>query len=214
MTLGRPTWYADRSVQAVGQSNIRIKVDGTKLEEASSLTSLPLGQVSPDQRFLYVEGNDDAQVTRFDTASGASTAIAMPGRWRAVALSPDGQRFAVMTIPDSDGTGGRLGVLNVDGSGLRELSTPILEVVWDRIAWSLDGNALVVGLGTLKDTWSIVRMPIDGTPSTVLAADIQRLRAFDVSPDGSQIAISTDNKSTEIWTLDLSSVLKTSTSKD
>jgi hypothetical protein len=99
-----------------------------------------------------------------------------------------------MTIPDSDGTGGRLGVLNVDGGGLRELSTPILRDVWNKVAWSPDGNALVAGLGTLKDTWSIVRLPLDGGPSTVLAADIQRLQSFDVSPDGSQIAISTDNK--------------------
>ena len=213
MGTARPAWHIDGTVQAVGQSGIRVKVLGSSLEEIQT-PRLPFGSISPDGRTWYTGGvGTDTGFGGFDVSSGARTSrITIPNNWRPAGLSPDGKTFVL--VSDQVGPGQTLAVIGVDGSGFRQLPARLAGRIngesprLTRPIWTSDGSALIVSVDTGNDTSALQRVPVAGGQPITLVANIAALRTFDISPDNRQIAISFDRPAFDIWALDLKAVLK------
>jgi Tol biopolymer transport system component len=102
---------------------------------------------------------------------------------------------------------GYVGVASIDGTGLKQLYTLARGSAREPI-WTPDGRGILIAEPHGNGTSSIVRIPVDGAPPVIVAANIPRLQSFDLSPDGHRLAFSTDDRTTDVWTLDLSSVLR------
>ncbi len=104
--------------------------------------------------------------------------------------SPDGKRVAfVQRTTDLEANRGRtdIWVVNVDGSGLRQLtSSPEGE---SNPRWSADGATLffLSGRGGSDQVWSLSFAGGEAQPVTKLPLDVG---AFEVSPDGSRLLVS------------------------
>jgi Tol biopolymer transport system component len=94
--------------------------------------------------------------------------------------SPDGAQIAVMN--DLEPGGGRLYVMNADGSGVRVL---LDDYEPGRLAWSPDGESIAyVTYGGAEGVWTI--SPAEGLPFAVAASTGISDPVW--SPDGSRIA--------------------------
>ena len=80
--------------------------------------------------------------------------------------------------------------MNVDGSNLRQLTQD--GAVKNDLQWAPDGNSLIYISGTLVQTVSFVNQ---GLPSTLVSfVEAQALDAFQISPDGKNVAISLNHE--------------------
>ena len=110
----------------------------------------------------------------------------------AIAVSPDGRQLALF-FRDRTIEKVRLAVVGVDGTGYRELTSPVnARSIRTKLAWSRDGQwiyfttvASVDGVSNAdSDVHRIMRIrATGGTPEPTTSA-IDGLERFDVSPDG------------------------------
>jgi hypothetical protein len=204
MTNNAPEWHPDGTLQSDGNTDVRLRVDGLHLEEIKGPLPIPLGEPTPDGRTLFLRGRPAQPAVAIDVTSGARRQLPLPAGW--LAVSPDGRLLALGTQLVS-AEPSYIGLAAIDGSGLKKLYTlargPAREPIW-----TPDGRGILVAEQNGNGTASIVRVSIDGTPPVIVAANIPRLQSFDLSPDGRHLAFSTDDRTTDVWTLDLSSVLK------
>ncbi len=208
MGAGRPTWYADGTVQAIRRSGIRLNLGGAALEEVSVPATLPMGLLSPDGRTLFSVDSSDGVVDIFDVASGTRTGgVPLSSGWRPARLSPDGRTLALVRAAN-DGVQTRLAVIGIDGSGFRELPGSFAGATTYSVSWTRDGTALLAKMDTVKDVSSIQRVPIDGGKPTTIATNLGELLSFDISPDQRRIAYSINRPTTDVWMLDLRGALK------
>jgi Tol biopolymer transport system component len=54
----------------------------------------------------------------------------------------------------------------------------------------------------------VMRIALSGGKPEPIGLDVDALSAFDISPDGTRIAYSASRNATEIWSLELSSLLR------
>lgn len=118
------------------------------------------------------------QLLRFDPTTGTiddrwGPAEAMPAP-DDVVVAPDGS--IVFTSP----SGGVVGVIHPGGRP-RVLATVGIGV--NPIALDPSGTSVLVGFGFDART-QVLRVPLDGSPTTVVASDLPTLNSFSIGPDG------------------------------
>lgn len=154
--------------------------DGTKVVFAVSQT-LPDGTAQND---LYVVDRSGLNIRRLTQ---------MPGMEYEPAWSPDGTQI-VFTASDPAGPGPDLWLINVDGTGLRNLTAAMPGDVTDKRnpAWSPDGRrvAFIAARGGDHKVWTI---GIDGFGAAQLTTDAGFDTSPTWSPDGNQVAFSRYN---------------------
>jgi Tol biopolymer transport system component len=158
---------------------------------------------SPDgTRILY--GARGGSLYSVDVGSGdRSLVVRLPGEnldsMDEIEWSPDGAYLAI--VNDLEPGGGRLYVMNADGSGVRVLldnfeSGGIL--ARNRFAWSPDGTRLTYAAFSGPDVrelriWTV---SLDGSAPSLVASHTSNVGGSPVwSPDGSQIAFVADRSS-------------------
>src|SRR6185295_12876505 len=106
-----------------------------------------------------------------------------------LALSPDGQTFA-LTTRDDDATDStqRVARVNLDGSGYQIVHTG--NIAGPAVAWSADGTAILFGEDA-GQRLRLMRVQAAGGAAEPLGIEAESLFGFDVSPDGKHIAYST-----------------------
>jgi TolB protein len=151
-------------------------------EVVGDVTSAPVW--SPDgTRILY--GARGGSLYSIDIGGGDhSLLVRLPGEnldsMDEIEWSPDGAQIAVMN--DLEPGGGRLYVMNADGSGVRVL---LDDYEPGRLAWSPDGESIAyVTYGGAEGVWTI--SPAEGLPFAVAASTGISDPVW--SPDGSRIA--------------------------
>jgi Tol biopolymer transport system component len=132
-------------------------------------------------------------------------------------LSPDGKTLAVSVAAPKGGSV-RILAVAVDGRSVREVASA-LPTGWvgNNTRWTPDGRSLLVVSFDSNRDWRIVRIPaeggepvFDGLDYRTLATLLPDLRVapgnfngFDVSPDGSQLIVSTWTLGKqELWAID------------
>ena len=132
-------------------------------------------------------------------------------------LSPDGKTLAV-SVRAAKSQSVRILAVGVDDGTVREV-TAALATGWvgDSTRWTPDGQSLLVVSFDSNRDWRIVRIPaaggepvFDGLDYRTLAALLPDLRlapgnfnGFDISPDGSQLIVSTWTLGKhELWAID------------
>jgi Tol biopolymer transport system component len=168
---------------------------GSIPERVGDVTSAPVW--SPDGA-QFVFGARGGALYSVDVRSGArSLLVRLPGEdldsVDEIAWSPDGAHIAVMN--DLEPGGGRLYVMDADGSNVRVLTDDVDPA---GVAWSPDGTRLayVDGHGSGSDEAVAASMdgsaPTEiGSPPAASCADLLCNYDLTWSPDGSQIAFRT-----------------------
>jgi WD40 repeat protein len=175
------------------------------VEGKSSSIAVTVVEPAPREEFDLVYErrpfNGGGDVRRLSLANGTSVTlplpVTVPGAFvRDVAPSPDGSRvvFTVAWYPEGQSQlDGDIYVANIDGTGLRRLTTtPELD---DQAAWSPDGTKIAFRSKRSGD-WDIWVMGANGTGQVNLMADLLPATSTDHtpswSPDGLRIVFSSD----------------------
>jgi WD40 repeat protein len=187
---------------------------GSISEHVGDVTSAPAW--SPD-RSRFVFGARGGALYSIDVRSGTpSLLVRLPGEdldsVDQIVWSPDGAHIAVMN--DLEPGGGRLYVMNADGSNVRVLvdDDPM------GVAWSPDGTRLAYADGSGSDGEGRIWVaPMDGSAPTEIGTPLPPSSAEDAllsgadltwSPDGSQVAfrdirfLTTGDRSVDVIAID------------
>ena len=185
---------------ARGYAVITATVDG---KSASSVVTVPTPEPATEYDLVYERrpSNGDADIRRLSLATGAITSLPLvvmiPGTSvRDVAPSPDGTRvaFTVAWYPaDSPMLDGDIYVANIDGSGLRRLTTT--EELDEQRAWSPDGTRIAFR-SKRSGNWDIWVINANGTGQVNLMQNVLPATSTETtpawSPDGARIVYSSD----------------------
>jgi Tol biopolymer transport system component len=186
--------------------------------------------VSPDGKTLYVpvsevgpyESAPVSGVAAIDITTGEEQLlVSLPSSERAVDvgvdLSPDGKTLAVSVASEPRGSV-RIIAFGVDDGTVREITTA-LPTGWagNSTRWTPDGRSLLVVAFDSNRDWRIVRIPVEGREPVFDGLDYRTLvsmlpdlrlaagnfNGFDISPDGSQLIVSTWTLGKqELWAID------------
>jgi Tol biopolymer transport system component len=206
----RPMWLLDGSVQPIGINTLRVSVSGGQPKEIKTPIVLPVGELSPDDKLLYVGANRDPKNTIIDVIEVATgdlkQTFEVPGGVTFLALSPDGKTLAIV---GGVGTGTwHLSRIGVDGSAYREIYSGISR---GQPAWTRDGRSIlfVQPEGRNSAVGRMMRIPAEGGQPEFTGIRAEGLQDIDLSPDGSKIAYSSRTHDDQVWVLDnVLSVLK------
>jgi Tol biopolymer transport system component len=157
--------------------------------------------------------NGGGDIRRVSLATGASTTmplvLTIPGTFvRDAAPSPDGTQiaFTIAWYPAGSSTlDGDIYVANIDGSGLRRLTTA--EEMDEQPAWSPDGTRIAFRSKRSGD-WDIWAMGANGTGQVNLMLNVLPAASTEStptwSPDGARILYSSDIDTyayAKLWTM-------------
>jgi serine/threonine-protein kinase len=177
---------------------------GRKKPAQTSLTqTVPVVQVTETMQLLPAAGTPSFMAS--STAGGSSSGTAAP--------SPSSTLSPAVPGPSSIGGADRIAFLNnndiwvmgVDGSNLNQVTKDGADK--SDLQWSPDGQSLVYISGKCIDTVSI---PGGVTNQITCFTAAEYLEAFEISPDGSQVAISL-NRVVYIVPFDLNAIGKART---
>jgi Tol biopolymer transport system component len=130
-----------------------------------------------------------------------------------LALSPDAHTLALTSFPDPKTNEVYLArVAAADGSGYRKLYGPFRsDKLGNKIAWTADSRTILFAMSDSNDRWKIMRIPAGGGNAEFTGLEVDRLRNFDLSSDGSRIAFEVGaDTNWEVRALDyVSSITKT-----
>ena len=212
MRVTQSTWLHDGSgllqqivdIQA-GPTSVYF-ADIRREEFRQVLPSLPdtrRGEVltlSPDNKTVYFfagdvnpAGSPKNRIIASDLSTGQSTTVfKAPGTLRgirSIALSPDGQMFALI---GSDSQRRQiLAVFRVDGSEYREIYGPYRGTTSLSLAWTKNSRSILLPRRTDDGSDEIVLIGMDGGNPQATGFIVKGLDTFSVSPDGSRIAFNT-----------------------
>jgi Tol biopolymer transport system component len=206
---GNPTWTptGDRilfdggtnnsdhlfSISAAGGS-MRQLLSGSALESDPAIspegTRIAFDRGSPPNTHasgIFLMNVDGSHVTRITTPPAAAAGgDAFPS------FSPDGTKLAFVRYGNSDGTGGAIYIVGVDGKGLRQVTPTTLDAA--RPHWSPNGSKLLFGtpgafVVTTLDGSNVYVVNVDGSGLTELTHFVGNDWANNPawSPDGTMI---------------------------
>lgn len=199
----RPMWLLDGSVQPIGINTLRVSMSGGEPKEIAAPIALPVGQLSPDDKLLYVGASqkpDNTIIDALDVATGdLKQMFEVPGGVTFLALSPDGKTLAIV---GGVGTGAlHLSRIGIDGSAYREIYSGISR---GQPAWTRDGRSIlfVQPEGRNSAVGRMMRIPAQGGQPEFTGIRAEGLQDIDLSPDGSKIAYSSRTHDDQVWALD------------
>ena len=144
----------------------------------------------------------------------ADDALPMNAQSFAIALSPDGHSIALF-YADQHLKAAHVAVVNVDGTGYRELCPPVqAHSLRNKVVWTRDGRWVYFAATVGKegdDAHRIMRVPASGGTPEYVGIEVKHLEEFDVSPDGTHVAYSplfSEGSAQLVWALDVSDILK------
>ncbi len=165
--------------------------------------------LSPDGRTLYfgtyapidpaVEGRVLDRMVALDLASGVYREVfRLPGtranlpraaqEWT-LAASPDGKTIA-MTLYDPQAEMSRLALVDVNGQNYRVLTSFPSASLRNKLAWTADGRTIFYATRE-SGPHRVMRIASSGGDPEFTGIEVERLDAFDVSPDGTRVIYST-----------------------
>lgn len=165
--------------------------------------------LSPDGRTLYqgtyapldpaVEGRVLDRMVALDLASGVHREVfRLPGtranlpraaqEWT-LAVSPDGKTIA-MTHYDPQAEMSRLALVDVDGQNYRVLTSFPSWALRNKLAWTADARWIFYATQQ-GEARRVMRIASSGGEPEFTGIEVERLDAFDVSPDGTRVIYST-----------------------
>lgn len=206
---GRPMWLAADVLQPIGNSAVRLQIGADGITETPVASRLRLGAVSPDRRLVFVPSPPaspnkmrNGRIAVYDTATGQERqSFDLREGVAGLAVNRDGSRLAVTTP-------GLLAIVGTDGTGLRELyRSPTMYASPHRVGWSADGRWVLFTQDDSNGRSQVMRISASGGKPEPIGLTVDSLSGFDISPDGSRIAYSARRNATEIWALELASVL-------
>lgn len=143
---------------------------------------------APDGYVLAESGccSGDTGLTIIDLTAGTTTRL-VPGRYAMnVTWSPDGQQLAfIMVDAESSGRAHPVYVVNRDGTGLRQLSDPVVVI---GLAWSADGQYIAVQQEPYDPSSVTVIRVVDARPIVTVQWIRTFADAWAWSPTGSELA--------------------------
>jgi Tol biopolymer transport system component len=169
--------------------------------------------LSPDDRTLYLlpintpDPGVRNRVVVVDLTTGQERVIAtLPQPASSISLSPDGRTLALGWLAGAP-TDAKLHIarVSVDGSGFREVFTrPDHLFGPGNVAWDRDGHSLLFTQEQPEGAthWGVMRVPAEGGGPATLVFPASNIQSYDLSPDGSRIAYSSNESATELWALD------------
>jgi hypothetical protein len=205
----RPMWLADGVIQPEPRSLVRLRTEQNDLREVTTEYALPLGVLSPDGTLIYAPAPPqsanlmrNSRIVAYDSTTGQERRFfEVPDGVIGFALNPAGTQFAVTSV-------GHVSVIAADGTGYRELYRGDRVIMNpNRVGWSRDGRFVLFSEGDTQGRNRLMRVPVGGGKPEPTGLEVDELSAFDVSPDGSRIAYSANRNATEIWSLELGSIL-------
>jgi Tol biopolymer transport system component len=194
----------------------RFAVDISNIDRIVPFTLIPSASV-PSELSIGPDGATIRKESREAILSSSNTqrhGYSVPDGVSDLVLSPDGHTLALTSSPDPKTNEVYLAcVAAADGSGYRRLYGPFRsDKLGNKIAWTADGRIILFAMSDSNDRWRIMRIPADGGSAEFTGLEVDRLRNFDLSPDGSRIAFEVGaNPNWEVRALDyVSSISKTS----
>ena len=168
-------------------------------EEAGDAGGDILGQAGD----VYVVDADTLSDTLLAPAGNAASTADADGPW--FSLSPDGTQLAMFTSTE-------ISFVNIDGSNLRQtvLRYPPAGIGGDTLlrttaVWAQDNSAVLLnaplsGDATVGFSFSITRVPVDGSPAKVVVYVANSLpNTLTYAPDGTRIAFRAQADSGMSW---------------
>jgi Tol biopolymer transport system component len=185
-----------------------VNFDGTHFRNIplpGKTLNLGPGAWSPDGKRIAFQGWDDHNPALNGIYSGRSTdggglklitklGDALPGDY-----SPDGKRLALFRSPPNANNVGSLWVVNLNGSGLKQLSPPGQLVGFGTIRWSPDGRKIMFQDARNEPTGALWTVHPDGSHLTKVFQDRKGRFAISStwSPDGKWIMFALDSFANE-----------------
>jgi Tol biopolymer transport system component len=206
---GRPMWVADGVIQPAAGSRVRLRSDQNDLPQVTTDSALPLGVLSPDGALIYAPAPPmsanrirNSRIVGYDATTGQERrVIDVPTGVIGFALNSAGTQFAVAST-------GSVWVIGADGIGYRELyKGNRIQMNPHRVGWSPDGRFVLFTEQDPQGRNRLMRIPVSGGTPEPAGIEVDELSAFDISPDGTRIAYSARRSVTEIWALELGSML-------
>ena len=168
--------------------------------------------VAPDDKTLYLVRHDTLRgeiVVSLDLDTGQERELFTPRSGvigNSLRLSPDGSTLAFILTDPIDAKQIRIVCVDVDGRNYREvLAIQSSYVRYGNLAWSKDSHGVLFEQRKVKgDPFQIMRVASAGgmpEPTGFQVTDYP-IVAFDPSPDGSRIALSTYKRPDDLWALD------------
>ena len=189
------------------------KID-LKTGEFKALPTAPAPHAfSPDEKTLYVARNDPkdwaklpGHILAVDLSNGQEKQIfTMPEPGYAwFLLTPDG-RTMLVNRQDQKTRTVHFYLLNVDGTGYREIYAIARKDFQFNFNLTQDGRWILLAKRNEDNNWQLIRIPIEGgapeSTGVVLDGTLYE-RSLALSPDGSRIAYNTVKRVEELWSLD------------
>jgi Tol biopolymer transport system component len=233
----RPIWFADGGslllLATEGQQRwwFRLDVESghftalvkhPQAQERSAALVRASAVLSPDGRTLYFVGFTSPidRIVALDLQSGETrTQLTVPGddtslpfvtQGMAIALSPDGQTFAIAWYGKTPATA-RLARMDLDGGNFRELVPHFKnDFLTSTLAWSRDGQSIFFVDRARPAGDRLMRVSRDGGAPGFTGVQVVGLSNYDLSADGASVVYDTsrpDGAGHLHLTLDLRSLL-------
>lgn len=164
---------------------------------------------APDGKRIYYRtyGDENRKLYSYSLADGSVDAVAGDFGGDRFSLSPDGRWIASVNSGE-DGVTGDIRLLPVEGGPARVIwSTEPPDALGRFVAWTPDGEALIVWKRVIPDTKNRMAtlwiVPLDGSDpiESELRTDYPYFFPLSIHPDGRRVAYSTGKTIREIWVL-------------